>query len=372
MAFRNSSTTASKPTGVAAGDLLLCFLAVSDGSSVVSALTPPSGWSTGYTNYGSYGCFGFYYKYATSSEPSSYAFTWTGLSEGITVIGYRSASTVATSNPVDTCAYQEFSSAAGVFTTPGISTAVANELLHVVCFARSSSTRWTLPTSPAETAFGNSPRAFQAADGHGVNICAGIDVIASPGSVSGRTATNSNNPNYGGAFILALKPNSGGTNYTRTAACGIGASPSTTRHAGFHRSISLTVNSAPTSSRMAHLHKVASSGVGASASPGRIAHLKRAITAACSSTVTAGRLFHGIRAASASILSAATATRFKAYVFQCLAGIRAAASSARRYHANRAASAGLGASSSISSTFTHIMRAIRNKFNRLFGIGIGP
>lgn len=206
MPFKNNSRSVAKPSGFVTGDLLLCSLAITDGSATVSNIVPPSGWTAAYINYGSWGCFGFYYKWATASEPSTYTFTWTGLSEGIIDIGYRSASSVNSSDLFDVHAYQEFSSAAGVFTTPAMTTSLANELVISAFFARSASTFWTLPTSPAETAFGNSPQGWIASDGHGANICSGYETIAAAGSVSGRTATNSNNPNYGGAFIIALKP----------------------------------------------------------------------------------------------------------------------------------------------------------------------
>ncbi|MDP9479045.1 MAG: hypothetical protein M3R38_25765, partial [Actinomycetota bacterium] len=147
-----SSITINKPTGVAAGDLLLAFLTVAAGSNAVIA--PPSGWTLVLrTNDGTATAGASYYKVAGASEPTSYQWGFSGTGSPYGAAGGISAYTgVANATPLDASVGQAFSTASTSLTSPAVLTSVADTLVIRVYGTRIISDTPTAITPPSGTA----------------------------------------------------------------------------------------------------------------------------------------------------------------------------------------------------------------------------
>jgi hypothetical protein len=406
-----TSWAVNKPSGLNVGDLLLVFLGTGDGSSVVSNFVPPTGvttkWQLIVANYGAHTCFAAWYKYADSSDvlASSYTFSWTGLT-GVDAIVGRMPNPAA-SNPIDTFSYVEWTTAAGVFTTNSITTTFSNENLFTLFSQTNVGQTWTLPAG--ETAFGNSPVSYMPAAGDGIAMCSGTEAFNTPGTVPAKTADSNNTTNYGSAFIVAIKTQQN-TNYTRSVSSGVGCAASAARRQVLKRAISTAIHAPAVPTRSIGAKRSASSAVGNSATAGRklFAHrnaqvfvqgsasargrqvLKRAINTSVDAKVTPTRRISAKRSTSASVANSVTvgqklnarrvieafvqgsaaAGRRAVFHRSSASAVQSDAQARRKLSAVRMISVSLGVSAWAAAI--EITRRIRQRFNRLFGIGIGP
>jgi hypothetical protein len=120
-----TSFTLNAPAGVAANDVMVAQITVRGGTG--ETITAPSGWNLirrddQSTNLAQ----ALYYKVATSSEPSSY--TWTFGTSHSASGGILDYTGVSTSIPIDTSGGQVGSSGTAV-TAPSVTTTVANDML---------------------------------------------------------------------------------------------------------------------------------------------------------------------------------------------------------------------------------------------------
>ena len=121
----SGSLTISRPTGAAAGDVLVAGITWF-GDHATYSPTAPSGWTViranGDNTIGQF----TYYRVVTASEPTSY--TWTGRADSAAggVTAYTGVDTIA---PVNTSAGQVNSASAGQITAPSVTTTRNNVLL---------------------------------------------------------------------------------------------------------------------------------------------------------------------------------------------------------------------------------------------------
>jgi len=151
VAYRSSSTATgksitslsiTKPTGTAAGDVLLAHLI--NRNNVAAVATPPAGWTLLRSDQSASQIKSWvFYKVATASEPTSYAFA-------IDLASYMAGSISAfsgadTANPIDAQSGQKNGTTAS-FNTPAITTTTANGV--VVWFGAQIWTGAACPASP--------------------------------------------------------------------------------------------------------------------------------------------------------------------------------------------------------------------------------
>ncbi|MDP9366539.1 MAG: hypothetical protein M3Q10_20325 [Chloroflexota bacterium] len=147
-----SSITINKPTGAAAGDLLLAFMTVAAGSNAVIA--PPSGWTlVRRTDDGTVTAGASYYKVAGASEPTSYQWGFSGTGSPYGAAGGISAyAGVDNTTPLDASAGQAASTATKSLTSPSALTSVAAALVIRAYGTRVISDTPTSITHPSGTA----------------------------------------------------------------------------------------------------------------------------------------------------------------------------------------------------------------------------
>ncbi|MEX0748740.1 MAG: hypothetical protein WD467_03515 [Candidatus Saccharimonadales bacterium] len=75
------NATVNKPTGTGSGHLMLAF--IHTGGDNPTSITAPSGWSTLQSHFAQYVGFACFYRWAGSSEPSSYQFSWNSNGWGV-------------------------------------------------------------------------------------------------------------------------------------------------------------------------------------------------------------------------------------------------------------------------------------------------
>jgi hypothetical protein len=180
-AFRSQAsvtngTTVSRPSGVAAGDLLLATLEVDEDPATVSG---PAGWTLLLDTPAAQGTGSAFhaqvwYKVAGSSEPGSYS--WTVSGSPWVDIGLLDYSNVNQASPIDVSAGRY----AGVTATPStstVTTTAANEML-VALFINFDSGTWTAGSGMTKRYDFDSNEAQDA-------------LQAAAGSTGTKTATNS-------------------------------------------------------------------------------------------------------------------------------------------------------------------------------------
>jgi hypothetical protein len=145
-AFRSASTvtngtTVSKPSGAAAGDLLLATLEVDEDPATVTA---PSGWTLLQDTVGAPGTGNAFHtqvwwKLAGASEPSSY--TWTVSGGPWVDIGLLAYTNVNQTSPIDVSAGRN-AGTTSTPATPAVTTSGSNEMV-VALFVNFESGNWT-------------------------------------------------------------------------------------------------------------------------------------------------------------------------------------------------------------------------------------
>ncbi|TMC10751.1 MAG: hypothetical protein E6J41_07635, partial [Chloroflexi bacterium] len=180
-AFRSASTvtngtTVSKPSGTAAGDLLLATLEVDEDPATV---TGPAGWTRIQDTLGAGGTGSAYHtqvwwKLAGASEPASY--TWTVSGAPWVDIGLLAYTNVNQANPIDVSAGRDAGTTTTP-TTPAVTTTAANDMV-VALFVNFESGSWTAGSGMTRRYNFDSNEAQDA-------------LQATPGSTGTKTATNS-------------------------------------------------------------------------------------------------------------------------------------------------------------------------------------
>ena len=135
----------SKPSGAAAGDLLLATLEVDEDPAPV---TPPAGWTLLQDTVGAGGTGNAFHtqvwwKLAGSSEPSSY--TWTVSGSPWVDVGLLDYKNVNQTNPIDVSAARD-AGTTKTPVTPSVTASGANELV-VALFVNFDSGSWTAGSS---------------------------------------------------------------------------------------------------------------------------------------------------------------------------------------------------------------------------------
>jgi hypothetical protein len=179
-AFRSAATTTdgttvNKPSGTAAGDLLLAELEVDENPATV---TPPAGWTLLQDTLGAGGTGNAFHtqvwwKLAGSSEPSSY--TWTVSGSPWVDVGLLAYKNVNQASPIDVSAGRDAGTTSAP-TTPSVTTTAANDLV-VALFVNFDSGSWTAGSGMTRRYNFDSNEAQDA-------------LQAAPGSTGTKTATN--------------------------------------------------------------------------------------------------------------------------------------------------------------------------------------
>jgi RHS repeat-associated protein len=205
-AFRsaNSATTTgatltiTKPSGVAANDVLIASVAVTPSSA---SLTPPASWTlvrrtdnAGPTS----NSLAVYYKVATGSEPASYA--WSVGGSSFTVGGVQAFSGVDTANPIDIENGQVTASSL-THATPNVTTTLANAMV-VASHAFASSRTWSPPSGMTESF--DRPSGSNNATGLSIEGSRVLQPLA--GATGAKSATAAGFADAGNTHILALRP----------------------------------------------------------------------------------------------------------------------------------------------------------------------
>lgn len=210
MALRPAGTQISltKPTTVIENDVMIAAIGLTP-SSVT--LTPPSGWKLirRTTNAGGVSnALEVYSRVATSAEPAGY--TWTFSANASAVGGIQAFSGVDTANPIDAEGGQATPSAL-THTAPSITTTVANSML-VSHHTFSSSRTWTPPVASGGDAGMTESfdvRFLTTQGPNGQSLEGNRVAHAAIGATAAKTATASNNADFGNTHILALRPQAG-------------------------------------------------------------------------------------------------------------------------------------------------------------------
>jgi hypothetical protein len=212
MALRPTNTqitlaTPTNPVAVLENDVMIAAIGLTPSSVTI---TPPAGWiSIRRTNNpgGVSNALEVFYKVATNAEPAGH--TWTFSGNASAVGGIQAFSGVDTSTPVDAENGQSTPSAL-THTAPSITTTVANSML-VSHHTFSSARTWTPP--PASGGDGAMTESFDVlfppAGANGQSLEGTRVIHAAIGATAAKTATASNNADFGNTHILALRPQSG-------------------------------------------------------------------------------------------------------------------------------------------------------------------
>ena len=211
VAFRSASSvnlngsaltlTINLPAGTVGGDLMVAGIVVRPSSATITA---PAGWTLqrrqNNTNPNDLSL-AVYYKVAGTSEPASYA--WTFSASAGSAGGISSFSGVNTTTPINV----EAGATTGAtqtttFNHPGISTTIANTMV-VTHYSYSSSDRFTPPGGMTE-AFDVASLAV--ANSGGVSIAQDYVLRAATGATGTLTSTAASNADVGSMDALALAP----------------------------------------------------------------------------------------------------------------------------------------------------------------------
>jgi hypothetical protein len=130
-----ASVVVTKPAGTIEGDLLIA--AVSLDGEARSSLNAPSGWTLIYKGPGAHitgnaaQTFGVWWKLASSTEASSYAFTWTGSRQSYSWIMRFTGHDLNVNNTIHAFAVESVGGALGVLSplSPAVTTTVPNAMV---------------------------------------------------------------------------------------------------------------------------------------------------------------------------------------------------------------------------------------------------
>ncbi|HYE95062.1 MAG TPA: hypothetical protein VD962_02535, partial [Rubricoccaceae bacterium] len=217
----NTSITISKPTGVVQGDFLMAVIRTRIGAG----WNVPSGW-TQLMIHTSGGTQVVFYKFAGSSEPTSYTFTATGphrMAGGI--VAY---SGVHSATPIDV--YNGATGNSTSMAAPSLTTTSANTML-VAFYGINNNVAFT---QPASMSLRFSQQTVDSGDfDHQVRVGASDETFGGPGATGTRTATTTSpSGNTWVAQMVALNPGPL-TFYSRASGSWTSASTwSTTGHTG--------------------------------------------------------------------------------------------------------------------------------------------
>jgi hypothetical protein len=174
-----TSVTVSRPSGVAAGDLLLAAVDVRQAPTI----TAPSGWTAIRTDTnGTTMRQAVYYRIATASEPSSYKCTFSSKqSAGAVVVAYRGA---ATSSTIQTSSGRANASSTSIVAN-GVTTSTSKALLVGIFGGAGEPYVYAPPgmieADEAEQSSGSTTMVIEVADA----------ILPSAGATGARTATAS-------------------------------------------------------------------------------------------------------------------------------------------------------------------------------------
>ena len=194
-----SNLVIGKPAATATGDVMIAALTVTPSTI---ALTPPAGWTliqSQQQTKATSSVLSTYYRVASSSEPASYAWTFSSGHAGA-VGGIATYVGVNNTLPVDVSAKAATAKSAS-HTAPSVTTTLAGDMLvsiHEYTSARS----WTPPpgmTERVDIASGPAGR-------NGITLEMSDLLLGAAGASGTKTAKASANPNVGATMSIALRP----------------------------------------------------------------------------------------------------------------------------------------------------------------------
>ena len=202
-ATNTQSLAVSRPSGTAANDVMIASISV---RPYTATITAPTGWTlvrrVNYTSLQT-SSLAVYRRVATSSEASSYTWSFSGATYGAG--GIQSFTGVDTTSPVNVEAGQAVGEGMS-FATPSVTTTVANAML-VSAHSFPTSTTWDPPSGMTE---GIDVQYQPVGAGVGQSLEANYAIQTVAGATGAKTATaNGNaadNADPGTTHILALKP----------------------------------------------------------------------------------------------------------------------------------------------------------------------
>lgn len=218
----SGSLAISVPPGTLTDDVMIASVTFrpcsnSSGNACSTTLTAPSGWTlvrnVNNTTGGGTGGYGsrlfIYRRVATSSEPSSYTWTFGGTpSQSGTAGGILSFSGVDTSNPI---VVENGQTTAGPsnHSAPSLNTGTIANTMLVSSHAVNSSGTWTKPASMTERVDRSS---LTPNNNLGISLEINTEAYATAGATGTRTASLSSPPtgDTGSTHMLALRPSAGG------------------------------------------------------------------------------------------------------------------------------------------------------------------
>ncbi len=194
------SLSINKPTGTTSGDVMIASLAISPGSVKIAT---PTGWTlvrTIQNTSSTTSRLAVFQRVATSSEPSSYTWTFSGSHNGA-VGGIMSFSGVDSTTPI-TAENGKTTASSATHTTPSISPTSTNVML-VGTFSYASSGTWTAPSGMIE-AVDVASRAINSSSGESMEMTYQLQATATATGTKSAKATATND--RGATHLLALKP----------------------------------------------------------------------------------------------------------------------------------------------------------------------
>jgi RHS repeat-associated protein len=197
-ATTGAALTITRPSGVAANDVLIASLGVTPSTVAIVA---PSGWTLvrRMDNAGPIAnTLAVYYKVASASEPASYA--WGVSGSGFTVGGVQAFTGIDTTAPIESENGQATASAT-THATPSLTTSMANAMV-VTSHAFASARTWTPPSGMTESF--DQPSGANNATGMSIEGARVVQAVA--GATGVKTATSAGNADAGNTHILVLKP----------------------------------------------------------------------------------------------------------------------------------------------------------------------
>jgi hypothetical protein len=203
-----TSVSATMPTGVVAGDVMVAAVTVTGGSGIT--FTVPSGWAS-LQRQNSTTALGqeLYWKQASAGEAGPYQWSWTGNQKASVVI--MAYTNVAASSPIDVSNGQANPSSPTI-TAPSVTPTADNEMLvgffgELNSATITSTTLATLETQTAASGGGATSR----------TATAGADTLLGAGTSGVATGTKTATINSGGTSavnigqLVAIKPNAATT-----------------------------------------------------------------------------------------------------------------------------------------------------------------
>jgi outer membrane protein assembly factor BamB len=195
-----STIVLNKPTGTIKGDVLVAMIAVRPYNATITAPTGFTLLNRQNNNNGNDNALAVYWKIATSSEPTTY--TWSFSANTGNAGGLMAFSGVDNAAPINASAGSITTATTTTFSAPSVTPTVTNTMI-VTAHEYSSSDRWTKPAGMTEAL---DVASLPVADSLGISLLGSYKIQATATATGALTATAASNADTGAAVTLALKP----------------------------------------------------------------------------------------------------------------------------------------------------------------------